>query len=65
MRCGSLRAAVLTLQWKVGERYSARRYRREEGEATVLALPAVGAETALHPKTTASSGELALSSFSH
>lgn len=51
-------------QWKVGERYSAA-LSPGRGAGYRLALPAVCAETALHPKTTTSSGELCIEQFSH
>ncbi len=49
MRC-NITAPPYYPQWKVGERlFRSRRYRREEGEATVWRRP-LYAETALHPK---------------
>lgn len=49
-------------EWKVGERYSSWRYRREEG-CDRLALPALRAETALDAETFNSSGQLCPEQF--
>ncbi len=52
-------------QWKVGERYSARRYRREEGEATVWRCPLYVPKQPSTLKRLLHLGSFALSSFSH
>lgn len=49
-------------QWQVGENYSARRYKREEGRHGV-ALPAVRAKTAEHPETPVTSRQFCRQQF--
>lgn len=49
-------------QWQVGENYSARRYKREEGRHGV-ALPAVRAKTAEHPETPVASRQFCRQQF--
>lgn len=52
-------------QWKVGERYSAWRYRWEEGEATVWRCPLYVPKQPSTLKRLLHLGSFALSSFSH
>lgn len=52
-------------QWKVGERYSAWRYRREEGEVTVWRCPLYVPKQPSTLKRLLHLGSFALSSFSH
>ncbi len=45
-------------QWQVGENYSAWRYKREEGAATVWRCPLYVPKTAEHPETPVASAVL-------